>query len=170
LWPNAQPATGAEARTRAARLNRNVEWKPTTIPSFRGERRKIDDMNKTTRLLGALAEVKVTGESLQLDGPLGGGNTTVHKVLAENAALPMVAELVKIQTDLTSKKMGLSARDIKRRISSVLSQAKNASSKQVQEMKTSVFSPCHRPMAELALKWRAEADQAVKTTLDTLSR
>jgi len=170
LWPNAQPATGAEPRTRAARLNRTVEWKPTTIASFLGERRKIDDLNKITRLLEALAAVKVTGESLQLDGALGGDGTTVHKVLVENAALPMVAELVKIQADLTGKKMGLAARDIKRRLVSVLSQAKNASSKQVQEMKGIVFSSCHRPLAELALKWRAEADQAVNATLDTLSR
>jgi hypothetical protein len=170
LWPNAQPATGAAPRTRAARLNRNVVWKPTTIASFLGERRKIDDMNKITRLLHALAAMRVTGESLQLDGTLGGGNTTASKVLAENAALPMVAELLKIQADLTGKKMGMSARDLKRRIVSVLGQAESASTRQVQEMKGLVFSSCHRPLAELALKWRAEADQAVKTTLDTLSR
>jgi hypothetical protein len=170
LWPNAQQATGAESRTRAARLNRTIEWKPTTIAGFLGERHKIDDMNKITRLLHALAAMRVAGESLQLDATLDGGNTTANKVLAENAALPMVTELMKIQTDLTGKKMGMAARDIKRRLVSVLGQAKNASSRQVQEMKVIVFSSYHRSLAELALKWRAEADQAVNATLDTLSR
>lgn len=174
LWPGGQAAAGSDSNTRAARLNRAIDWKPATLAGFLGERRKIEDFNRTTRLLYAVAAVKVGGESLQLDGPLGGSaggaTTTVLKVLEQNAALPMVAELMKIKTDLADKKMRSSVRDIDRRIGSILSQAKSAGTRQIQDMKSAAFSPCHRPAAELALKWRGEADQALTTAINAIGR
>ena len=173
LWPNTQPATVTDQNIRAARLNRTIDWKTTTIAGFLGERHKIEDINRTTRLLYALAAVKVSGESLQLDGPLGGAggaNTSVLKVLEQNATLPMVAELMKIKADLADKKMRIATRDISRRVASVLGQAKSASTRQIQDLKTVVFSPYHRSAVELALKWRGEADQALNTTMDATGR
>lgn len=92
------------------------------------------------------------------------------KELEQNAALPMVAELMKLNSALTDTKTRVAVRDITRRLSSILSQANSASSRQVQDMKTIVFSFCHRPAAELALKWRAEADQALNASLDKFGR
>lgn len=170
LWPNTQQAPVSDPITRAARINRTIEWKPATIAAFLAERHKIDDINKTSRLLFAMAAVKVVGTSLQLNAALGSGGATVLKVLEQNAALPMVAELMKIQTDLDVKKMGIATNDIKRRLSSILSQAKTASARQIQEVKGSAFSSFHRPAAELALKWRAEAEQATTAALDIIGR
>ena len=177
LWPNTQAAYGTDQNIRAARLNRSIDWKSTTIATFLGERHKIEDINRTTRLLYAFAAVKINGESLQLEGSLGGAaggiggtTTTVLKVLEQNTTLPMVAELMKAKTDLADKKVRSSARDINRRVSSILSQAKSASVRQAQDMKSVVFSPYHRAAAELALKWRAEADQALSTAIDAFAR
>ena len=176
LWPNPQPTYGTDQNIRAARLNRTIDWKTTTIGGFLGERHKIEDINRTTRLLYALAAVKVNGESLQLDAPLGGAgnlggaNMSVLKVFDQNTSLPMVAELMKIKADLADKKVRIAARDISRRVSSILSQAKSASTHQVQDLKSVVFSPYHRPAAELALKWRAEADQVLNATIDAIGR
>ena len=176
LWPNTQPTTGSDQNIRAACLNRTIDWKTTTIGGFLGERHKIEDINRTTRLLYALAAVKVNGESLQLDAPLGGAgnlggaNMSVLKVFDQNTSLPMVAELMKIKADLADKKVRIAARDISRRVSSILSQAKSASTHQVQDLKSVVFSPYHRPAAELALKWRAEADQVLNATIDAIGR
>jgi len=179
LWPNTQPTTGSDQNIRAACLNRTIDWKTTTLAGFLGERHKIDDLNRTTRLLYALAAVKISGESLQLEGPLGGGagaagfggaTTTVLKVLEQNTALPMVTELIKVKADLADKKVRTSARDITRHVVSILGQAKSASTRQVLDMKSAVFAPCHRPAAELALKWRGEADQALNTTLEAMGR
>jgi hypothetical protein len=169
LWPVPQQASADDTNTRAARLNRTITWKPITVAAFLAERRKIDEMNKTTRLLQALAGVRVSGDTLQLSGPLGGA-TTVLKELEQNAALPMVAELMKLNSALTDTKTRVAARDITRRLSSILGQANSASARQVQDMKTIVFSFCHRPAAELALKWRAEADQALNASLDKFGR
>ena len=177
LWPGYQQNTGTEQNAKAARLNRTIDWKTTTIAGFLAERHKIEDLNRTTRLLYALAAVKVTGEALQLDGSLGGSNsgiggatTTVLKVLEQNASLPMVAEMMKIKSDLADKKMKVAARDINRRVASILGQAKSASSRQLQDLKTVTFSPYHRPAAELALKWRGEADQTLNTAIDAVGR
>lgn len=169
VWPDTQQAIASTQTNRAARLNRPIDWKASTLGAFFNERRKIDDLNKTTRLLHALAGVQVVGVALQLEGPLG-GNTTVRKVLEQNASLPMVVELMKIQADLAGKKVGIAPRDIKRRIASILSQAKATSARQVQDLKGIAFSSYHRPAAELALKWRGEADQAVNTSLNNFSR
>ena len=177
LWPTTQPAYGSDQNIRAARLNRTIDWKTTTLPAFLGERHKIEDINRTTRLLYALAAVKINGEALQLEGPLGGAGggssvggatTSVLKVLEQNAALPMVTELMKLKTDLANKKVHSSARDINRHVSSILGQAKSASTRQIQDLKSLVFSSCHRPAAELALKWRGEADQALNTAIDAI--
>ena len=170
LWPNTQQNTGTEPRTRAARLNRTLEWKPSSLNAFLNERRKIDDLNKTTRLLHALASVTVTGESLQLGGTQGGGTTTMTQVIQQNATDPLVVALKKVQTDLANKKVRVAERDITRRLASILGDAQNASVRQVTEFKGTAFSFYHRPLVESTLKWRAEADQALKATLVTLAR
>ena len=169
VWPEVRPSAGYEQRSRAARLNRAMEWKPSSISGFLGERRKIDDLNKTTRLLHALASVKLIGETLPLTATLG-GNTTVLNVLEQNAALPLVVELKKVQAELAAKKVRVSERDTRRRIASILSEAKGVGARQVQEAKGFGFCAYHRPLIEIALKWRVEADQALNVALEALGR
>ncbi|MCX6868581.1 MAG: hypothetical protein NTV46_20720 [Verrucomicrobia bacterium] len=170
LWQNPQQTTGSDARTRAARLNRPIEWKTSSLNGFLDERRKIDDLNKTTRLLHALASVRVAGTFLQLGGALGGGSTTMTQVLQQNATNPLVVALKKVQTDLSNTKVRVAERDITRRLANILGDAQNAGTRQVQEFKGTVISFYHRPIADTSLKWRTEADQALKATLLTLAR
>ena len=153
----------------AARPLRLIRKKPISVRS--------NDIPQIFSLLPPQAEeaLRFIGSGMVIDtlggaGNLGGANMTVLKVLDQNTSLPMVAELMKIKTDLADKKVRSSARDITRRVASILGQAKSASTRQVQEMKTVVFSPYHRPAAELALKWRGEADQALNTTIDAIGR
>ena len=169
LWQNPQQTTNYDSRTRAARLNRTIEWKPSTISGFLDERRKIDDMNKTTRLLHALASARVAGEALLIGGTQGGGTTTMIQVLNQNASSPLVVALRKVQTDLANKKVRVAVRDINRSLANILGDAQNASTRQVQEFRGTAFSFHHRPLAEAALKWRVEADQSLKTVLGTFT-
>ena len=169
LWPNPQQPASYDQRTRAARLNRPIEWKASNINGFLDERRKIEDMNKTTRLLHALASARVAGEALLIGGTQGGGTTTMIQVLNQNATNPLVIALRKVQTDLASKKVRVAVRDINRSLANILGDAQNASARQAQEFKGTAFSFYHRPLAETALKWRGEAEQSLKATLVTLT-
>ena len=176
LWPPVQAPGTTDSNARAARLNRTIAWQTGTLAGFLAERHKLDDFNRITQLLDALVAVKTSGESLAFDVSPGGGasgsqmTTTVAKVLEQNATLPLVAELLKIKADLADKKMRRSARDINRRFGSVLSQAKTASARQVQDWKPAAFSPYYRPAAELALTWRSEADRALAARIDAVGR
>ena len=115
--------------------------------------------------------MRVTGDALLLDGRLGGSTTTTTlQVFQQNAALPMVAELMKIQSEQAEKKKRIAARDINHRVASILGQAQSVSTRQVSELKAMSLSSYHRPAAELALKWRSEADTALGGKLDSLGR
>lgn len=170
LWSNPQQTTDYEQRTRAARLNRTIEWKPSSLNAFLDERRKIDDMNKTTRLLHALASVRVAGLSLQLGGAPGDGSTSMLQVIQQNSTHPLVVTLQKVQTDLANTKVRMAERDITRRIAKILGDAQILGTRQTTEFKGTVFSFYHRTFAENTLKWRGEADQALKATLATFTR
>lgn len=171
LWPNSpDPSSEADPRPRVQRLNRPLEWKTSNIGAFLAERKKIDELNKSTRLLRALSVVRPATTGLVLDGVVANGNVSARQVLEQNAANPVVAELVKFNTTLTSQKVKVAERDINRRVGAALEEAARASRKLAQELKALPISNYHRPLAEAALKWQAEAEAAVAEIVASLTR
>ena len=171
LWPDPQAGAFVDpVPPRAHRVNRTIDWKKSTIAAFLAERRKIDELNSTTRLLHAVAQIRFAGNELQLDGSITDSNLTIRQILDQNAALPMVVELKKLHSDLSAKKVRASERDISRRVDRSFQEAAGIGRRQTQDLKVANFSFPHKPSAEAALKWRAEADKALAATIASLPK
>jgi hypothetical protein len=167
VW-GASDTTPQIERPKGARLNRTIEWKDSTIAAFLGERRKIDDANRITQLLYALAALDPSPEGMNLDATAG-GNKTARQVLDDNKAMAAVQELLKLQESLGAAKMRMSERDIKRRIGSVFSQVGSASRRQSEDLRKIVFTPFHKPLAEACLRWRQDAEDKLADALGALN-
>lgn len=171
LWPDPQAGAFVDpVPPRAHRVNRSIDWKKSTIAAFLAERRKIDEINSTTRLLHAVAQVRFAGTELQIDGAITDSNLSIRQILDQNAALPMVVELKKLESDLSAKKVRASERDISRRVDRCFQEAASIGRRQTQDLKVANFSFLHKPSAEAALKWRAEADKALAATIASLPK
>ena len=170
LWPDDTSNRSDEARTRAVRLNRPIAWKPMNMTGFLEERRKIDDLNKITRMLHALASVKVSDEAIEFGGPIEGSRLAMAQVIQQNAAPGVAAALKKVQSDLANKKVRVAQRDILRGLVKILGETKSNGSRQATELKSIGLSAYHRALAGSALKWHAQADQAIDATLLNLQR
>jgi hypothetical protein len=170
LWPDDTSNRSGETRTRAVRLNRPLVWKPSTMNGFLEERRKIDDLIKTTRVLYALASVKVADETIELGGTIEGSRLTMAQVIQQYAAPGVSAALQKVQADLANKKVRVAQRDILRGLAKILGETKGNGSRQAMELKIIGFSAYHRALAESALKWHGQADQAINAALLALQR
>ncbi len=171
LWPDPQAGAFVDpVPPRAHRVNRSIDWKKSTIAAFLAERRKIDEINSTTRLLHAVAQVRFAGTELQIDGSITDSNLSIRQILDQNAALPMVVELKKLESDLSAKKVRASERDISRRVDRCFQEAASIGRRQTQDLKVANFSFLHKPSAEAALKWRAEADKALAATIASLPK
>jgi hypothetical protein len=168
LWPDA--ALPAPALPRAQRINRTIDWKKSTIAAFMAEQRKIDEINNTSRLLHALALIRGTSSGLTLDAQVAGTSTSVNQILGQNSALPLVAELKKLQTDLSGTGLKMSDRDIARRLGGSFQQAIAIGRRQLQDLKITTVSPYNKPLAEESLKWRAEADEAITASIQGLAK
>lgn len=172
LWPDPLQAGYANPVTpRVQRINRTIEWRKSTLAAFLTERRKLDEFNQITRLLGALALVRYSTTGLELDGTIAGTSVTVSQVLEQNPSLPLVGELKKLHADLTSTKgVRLAGRDITRRLDRVFQDAVSIGKRQTQDIKVATLSPFHRTLAENSLKWRTEADQAMAKAIQNLAQ
>ncbi len=171
LWPDPQAGSYVDpVPPRAHRVNRAIDWKKSSISAFLAERKKIDELNSTTRILHAVAQIRFAGNELQLDGSITDSNLSVRQILDQNAALPMVVELKKLHSDLSAKKVRASERDISRRVDRSFQEAASIGRRQTQDLKIANFSFLHKPSAEAALKWRAEADKALAATIESLPK
>ena len=163
LWEAPQPSESGLPL--AARLNRTIDWKPSTIGSLLAERRKIEELKRMTQLVDAAASLTPGASGLNLDATVAGGTQTARQIFDANKALPVVQELLKLNENLSSQKVRLSESDIKRQVGSVFGQLGTASRRSATEMRAMKPSPCNRAEMENILKWYDEAEKHLAATL-----
>jgi hypothetical protein len=163
LWEAPQPSESGLPL--AARLNRTIDWKPSTIGSLLAERRKIEELKRMTQLVEAAASLTPGTSGLNLDATLAGGTQTARQIFDANKSLPVVQELLKLNENLSSQKVRLSESDIKRQVGSVFGQLGTASRRSATEMRAMKPSPCNRAEMENILKWYDEAEKHLAATL-----
>lgn len=166
------PATDAvdTGLLKVPRLDRAVEWKPAAINNLLVERRKIDELNRSTRLLTAVAALSVSSKGFSFDTTVGGGSLTAKQVLDEQKSAPGVADLIKLNENLSAQKLRVSENDLNKQISGIFGQFASAGQRGLNEAKTIKPSPPNRTDFENALKWNEEALKRLNEKLTVLGR
>lgn len=156
-------------RPRALTVNRPIDWVTLNISAFIADHSKIKQMNQTTLLLNALAQISYTDSNFVIGSTVPGSNLSAQEVFSKNASHPSVADLAKLQEDLAAARVRIAERDIVRRIQGVVSGAVNTARREVIELNAAKMSPFHKTHAEQALAARQEADQAVTGMMQSLA-
>lgn len=176
--PTAQAANGPWPQTAAAdggllrvpRLNRPIDWKPATINSMLGERRKIDELNRFTRLVSAAASLSISPKGFNLDAAVSGGSQTAKQVFDDQKGAPGVQDLIKLNENLATQKLRISENDLVKQVSGIFGQIGSASQRCLTEAKAIKASPPNRRDLENALKWNEEALKKLNEKLSDLTR
>lgn len=150
---------------RATRVGRTIDWKTATIGAVLAERRKIDELNKMSRLVEAASALSPGASGINLDAAVPGGSQTARQIFEENKDLPAVQELLKFNDGLKNQRVRVSESDIKRQVGSVFGQLGNASRRTATEVRAMKPSPANRAEMETALKWYDEAEKKLAATL-----
>ena len=168
LWATARPDESATTRT--ARVNRVIEWKPSSIGSLLAERRKIDELNKLTRLVAATSVLSPKANGLQINSTVAGSNQFARQILEENKTVSGVQELFKLDENLAAQKVRVSEADIRRQFAGLAGSIGSASRRVATELKAMKPSPCNRADMEAALKWSEEAGKKLDDSLSAGGR
>lgn len=168
LW--SQPMPAGSSLPRAARLNREVIWKPGSIGAILTERRKIAELNQQTRLMHAAAALSPTTSGLGFDNPAGDGMMTSRQVFESQKQLPVVQELYKLNDSLAAQKVRVSENDIRKQISSILGQIGAGGRRAATELRSTKPGPVNLKDAENSLNWYQEADRKLAATVSELGR
>lgn len=155
---------------RAPRLDRAVEWKPAAINNLLVERRKIDELNRSTRLLSAVGVLSISPKGFALDTTVGGGTVTAKQVLDEQKTSPGVQELMKLNENLAAQKLRVSENDLNKQIAGIFGQIGSNGQRCLAEAKAIKPSPPNKTDFENALKANEEALKRLNEKLDLLGR
>jgi hypothetical protein len=150
LWQQ-QYEQQMEPQLLIARLNRSLEWKGTRIGTFLQEKKRLQDLDESTRLALAVASVKVVDGLPQLEAMVDGSNTDVMSVFKSHQNNAMVQILVKWKAEQEGKKFIMSEADAKKKMRGVLGEALSAMQKGFQDTKPAQFSWYHRAWATASL-------------------
>ncbi len=166
-WPQADAGTGM---LRAPRLNRAIDWKSSTINGLLAERRKIEELNRITRLVMAANVLSVSSKGINLDTSVSGGNQSAKQIFDEQKSAPGVPELIKLNENLAAQKLRISETDLNRQLSGIFGQISSTSQRSVTEAKALKVSPTNRQDLENAIKWNDEAMKRFNEKISDLGR
>lgn len=176
--PAGEAATGPWPKTevldtgllRIPRLNRVIDWKPAAINSLLAERRKIEELNRFTRLLSAVTSLSISAKGFNFDAVVSGGNQTAKQIFNELKTSAGVADLIKLNENLAAQKLRASENDLNKQISGIFGQIGSANQRCLTEAKAIKASPPNRQDLENALKWNEEALKKLNEKLGDLGR
>ncbi|MCF7733416.1 MAG: hypothetical protein K9N23_17125 [Akkermansiaceae bacterium] len=166
LW--SEPADNGAARLTVSRINRTLSWQTVSVAAFLSEGKAIVDFDRFTKVVVAFAALAPSPEGLGVDTAIG-NSETVNTVLSEATGLPVAAETIALHTLIASNKSRMGEADLKKRITSIFATVNSQSKRSVADFTPAKFSSYHRKAAEQSLKWREDADQRLKSTIEGIA-
>jgi serine protease Do len=157
----------ADVRRFAGRLDGEIRWHPMPITTFLNERRQIDELDRSTRLLYAISMLRPTTYGLRMDTTVKSG-VTASQIFYENQDLPAVRDLMQMNNQLAARGINLSERDLIKKYTSFYQQILSTAQRQSKAFNPTGYSPYHRPEGDLSVKWRAEAEKAVANQIERM--
>lgn len=162
VW--AQDTGFDEIRRFATRLDRDFKWKQMPIGRFIGEKERLEEHVRKTRVLFALSALQPGQQGLRLPG-LHGSGQDVLTILAENTDEPAVAKLIEMNRELGEKKIGIARADLIKTFRRYYYEAIQSLKRGEVALVPDDFSGYNRQRATLAAQWRAEAGEAVEKAI-----
>lgn len=163
LWETGDsPSVGV---AKAARLNRSIDWKPASIGAILSERRKIDELNRMTRLVEAAASIVPGTTGINMETTISGSSLSARQVFEENKSEPAIEGILKLNEGFANQKVKVSESDIKRQFGSAFGQLSNTSRKIATEARAIKPSPIYKSELEASLKWYDDAEKKLAATL-----
>ena len=158
VW--AQSTRFTKVRRFAARLDRPIEWKTTTVFDFLKEPKAIEEIDRVTRLIFTLSMLQPSGSGLRLNTLVGEGVTAMD-IFRENSNMRAVQDLLKMNEELRERKIGLSKADLKKQYSSYYRDILSGSKAQSYRFQNLTMSSFHKKRSQESLMWRAKAEKAL---------
>lgn len=160
LW--AKDTDFAKVRRFATRLDRDIKWQRLPIGRFLAESRSIDEFNRNSRILFAIAMLNPTQDGLRLNTRVSKDGPTLLSIFDENKDVPSVAELYEMNGTLGDKRLRTSVPELKRRFTSYYQSSLQKLDQNRDKFVPANFAGQNRQRAEQARQWREEAVKEIK--------
>lgn len=151
-----------KVRRFGARLDREIEWSEMPLYEFLKEPDLLYEFDKTTRLIFALSVLRPTENGLRLSTMVN-GRMSALQIFNENAEMPAVKELIKMNTELANKKIKPDFTGVQRGFAAYYRGIVEGSARQVVGLRS--LSPYHREIAKGSLEARKEAHEELTKLL-----
>lgn len=159
----------SDVRRFACRLDRSWQWHSLPISTFLSEAKQIADYDRMTKIGFAISSLNPSSAGLRLDTKLS-ENTTALSILTNGQDVPIVAELIKMNSDLVARRMRSSDSDLLKRFRSMLASSISQVNQGGNSFTPEKFSPFHKQDGTLSVEWRGKANDALKERLNSLSQ
>ncbi|MDP3849370.1 MAG: serine protease [Luteolibacter sp.] len=166
LW--AKDTKFAEVRRFATRLDRVITWERVPIGRFLAEHQKIEEFNRNSRILFAISSLNPTQDGLRLDSKIGGNGPTLLSVFDENKNVPIVAELIEMNSKLGDKRLRTSEAELRKRFASYYQTSLTRLDQGGDKFVAKDFSGQNRERAKQAREWRDEAVTELKNAANRM--
>ena len=159
----------SDVRRFACRLDRSWQWHPLPISTFLSEAKQIADYDRMTKVGFAISSLNPSTQGLRLDTKLA-ENATVLSVLTQAEDVPIVSELIKMNSDLVGRRVRSSESDLLKKFRSMLASSISQVNQGANNFNPEKFSPYHKQDGTLSVEWRGKANSALKERLNSLSQ
>jgi len=159
----------SDVRRFACRLDRSWQWHTLPISTFLAESKQIADYDRMTKIGFAISSLNPSSAGLRLDTKLS-ENATALSILTNAQDVPIVAELMKMNSDLVARRIRSSDSDLLKRFRSMLASSISQVNQGENAFNPEKFSPFHKQDGTLSVEWRGKANDALKERLNSLSQ
>ncbi|MBC8126156.1 MAG: trypsin-like peptidase domain-containing protein [Gloeobacteraceae cyanobacterium ES-bin-144] len=165
VW--AEGTRQAEVRRFACRLNKQWEWRPTSIGVFLVEGKALAEYDELTRLCYAMVQLEPDRNGMRLEKDMGGG-ATIIEILTRNKDREVVRSLFKMNADLAESKATLSQAELKKKFRSLVSQIHSQATRSNEAFKPQSYAWFHRSRSTVSVQARKESIEELASYLDRL--
>lgn len=166
IW--AKDTKFAEVRRFATRLDREIVWERVPIGKFLAEHQKIEEFNRNSRILYAISSLNPTQDGLRLDSKVRNDGPTLMSIFNENKDVPVVAELINMNSKLGDKRLRTSEGELRKRFASYYLSSLTKLNQGGDKFVPKDFSGQNRERAKQARQWRDEAVKEVKSAAERM--
>ena len=147
----------------AVRIDGEIEWQSTPLSSFIATATQVENFDEGTRLLLAFASLSPNAQGVQMGNV---GRVSVGDVFEQHKGVSAVRQMLAYNEELSGKKSRISEKDVNRRFRSFFQSVAASAAKQ--KLDVNRFSTYHQALAKESLKYRAEANEEMKKSLERL--
>lgn len=165
LW--SEGTRQGEVRRFACRVDKNWQWKSMKVGGFLADGKALAAFDELTRLCFAMAQLEPLTNGLRLERNVGEGSTAIE-ILDRNRDNEMVRTLIKMNSDLASRKSTLSEAELKKKFRSLISQLQGQTKRSGDAFTPQNFAWFHRKQSEMSIRARKECLAALQEDLDNL--